>query len=84
MRFKKYKTKKKWKLRCFACGQLVSKYPEYYKFWSGAYCLPCGEEIEVNAASFEYETYQEEQARKKGWSEEKEYEDALLRKYGEI
>jgi len=79
----KFKTNPKWKLKCFSCQQLVNKYPEYYKFQSGVYCEPCGGEIEANAASFEYECFQEEQTRKKGWTEEKEIEEYYIRKYGE-
>ena len=70
-------------MKCFGCQRLINRFPEYYKFWSGAYCLDCGEEREVNIYNAEYEAYHENKARKNGWSEEKQIEDAYIRKYGE-
>ena len=41
---KKYKTNPRWKITCFCCHAPVTKHPEYYKDWSGVYCLECGEQ----------------------------------------
>lgn len=46
----KFKTKPKWKIKCFECKTPLNKYPEYYKFYSGAFCLDCGGLIEAENA----------------------------------
>lgn len=83
MGIKKYKTNPKSRMKCFQCRNLLNKYPEYYKFPYAVYCLDCGGEHEADYYDFQYDAYKEEEARKNGWSEEKQIEDYYLRKYGE-
>jgi len=67
-----YKTKKKWKIKCFRCRIPLNTVETCYRDGSGIYCKFCGEEIIADEGFDEIQEFHERDV-------SRQYRDALER-----